>query len=764
MTEPSPNESPDRRPSASDEKSRAAKRPLWRKLLFGLVTTVGFFALLELALAVFHVEPASRQSDPYAGFSGQSPLFTEAKNASGEAVLTTAENRLTLFNPQTFLRDKPSGSYRIFCLGGSTTYGRPYNDRTSFTGFLRAFLPEMDPGRRWEVINAGGISYASYRIEVLVRELTHYQPDLFVIYTGHNEFLEDRTYASIIDTPEPVRRAIGLARWSRTFALMQRILRPSPPPPEKQTLPDEVDAILDRAIGPSVYHRDDQWREQVLVHFRSALERIVDVALGAGAKILFVVPASNLRDCAPFKSEHRDGLSNEELREFLVNLQAGKEALQNEKWDEALRRIDRALEIDPRYADAQYLRGRALLGSGDAAGAREAFIRAREEDVCPLRAFASIQQIVRDVAKEHDLPVIDFASIVDGESEHGIPGEDWFLDHVHPTIAGNERLARELAGELVKLKIAQPRPSWTPESFRRVAQHVEAQIDVREHAAALRNLAKVLSWAGKVEEADRLALKAAEKMPDDEETQRMTGFAKLRLNKFDEAKSCFVAALRMQPNDVRALCGLGDVCWRTGQHEAARDCYFRAAEIDPKHVPALFNLGNALRSLGQVEEAEEAYRQALALAPDHPDIHKNLGLTLYMQGNLDETVRQFEQALALEEHVPERHADLGFALIDVGQLERAEAEFQAALTIDPSFVSAKFGLALLAERGGNLHRAGELIREALEDAPDDVNLHYMLAQYSLQGGDRETAKSELDTVLKLDPSHADARRLRATLD
>ncbi len=764
MTGPSQNESPGTRPSASVRKGRAAKRPLWRKLLFGMITTVGFFAVLELVLAAFQVEPASRQSDPYVGFSGHSRLFTEAQNASGEAVLATAENRLTLFNPQSFLRDKASDSYRIFCLGGSTTYGRPYNDKTSFAGFLRAFLPEMDPSRRWEVVNAGGISYASYRIEVLVRELAEYRPDLFVIYTGHNEFLEDRTYASILDTPEPVRRAIGLARWSRTFALMQRILRPSPPPPEKQTLPEEVDAILDRAIGPSAYHRDDPWHEEVLVHFRSALERIVDVASEAGAKVVFVVPASNLRDCAPFKSEHGDGLTNEELREFLVNLQAGEEALQKENWQEALDRLDRALGIDPRYAAAHYLRGRALLGSGDATGAREAFVRALEEDVCPLRAFASMQQIVRDVAKEHDLPVVDFASIVEGESEQGIPGEDWFLDHVHPTIAGNERVARELAGELVEMKIVRPQPSWTPDSFRRVAQQVEEQIDVREHAAALRNLAKVLSWAGKVEEADRLALKAAEKMPDDEETQRMTGFAKLRLNEFDEAKSCFEAALRMEPNDVRALCGLGDVYWRTGQHEAARDCYFRAATIDPKHVPALFNLGNTLRSLGQVGAAEEAYRQALALAPDQPDIHKNLGLTFYMQGDIDQTVRQFEQALALEGHVPERHADLGFALIDVGQLERAEAEFQAALTIDPSFVSAKFGLALLAERGGDLDRAGELIREALRDTPDDPNLHYMLAQYSLQGGDQETAKSELDIVLKLDPSHADARRLRASLD
>ena len=43
-------------------------------------------------------------------------------------------------------------TYRIFCLGGSTTYGRPYNDTTSFAGWLRELLPVADPQRRWEVI------------------------------------------------------------------------------------------------------------------------------------------------------------------------------------------------------------------------------------------------------------------------------------------------------------------------------------------------------------------------------------------------------------------------------------------------------------------------------------------------------------------------------------------------------------------------------------------------------------------------------------
>jgi len=763
MSGPPPYAAGDVQDEAAPRGNGAARLPVRRKLLYGIITTAAFFGLLELTLLALRVEPASRQSDPFVGFSGQSRLFTERESASGQPILVTAENRLPWFNRQSFPREKPPGAYRIFCLGGSTTYGRPYDDRTSFAGFLRAFLPEMDPSRPWEVINAGGISYASYRIEVLARELAEYQPDLFVVYTGHNEFLEERTYASLRETPEPVRRLVGLASRSRTFSLMQRMLRGAPPSRDRYTLPAEVDAILDRAVGPGAYHRDDAWREQVLAHFRFALERIVDVAVDAGAEVVLVVPAGNLRDCTPFKSEHRDGLSNEELREFLANLRAGEEAFRAGKLPEALERIDRAIAIDPRHAAAHYLRGRALIESGDAQAARDAFVRARQEDVCPLRAPREIQEIVREVADQRRLPRIDFAGIVERQSEYGIPGADWFLDHVHPTIEGNERLAREVADKLVEMKVVRPQPSWTSDGFRRVAERVREQIDPRDHAIALRNLAKVLNWAGKVDEADRLALKAVEHLPDDFEAQRMTGYAMLRLNQVAEAKACFEAALRMEPNDVRALSGLGNVYDRLGQHEAARDCFARAVAVDPKQAPSHFNLGNALRNLGQLEEAEAAYRRAIALAPDQPDSHKNLGLVLFAQGDVPGTVREFETALALENHVPQRHAELGFVLIDADQAERADAEFRAALAIDPSCVSALFGRALLYERRGELSRASELIRDALRVAPNDANLRYILAQYALQRGDVETAKAELDTVLRLDPGHADAGRLRATM-
>ncbi|MFC1637298.1 hypothetical protein ACFL5Z_20960 [Planctomycetota bacterium] len=157
---------------------------LWKRIFFAAVTVAAFFALVEIVLAVLGVRPVLYDKDPYVGFSSTIPLFVEQAGPDGKKVMVTAENKLGLFNPQQFPAGKAPDTYRIFCMGGSTTFGRPYDDTTSFCGWLRVMLPKADPSRSWEVINAGGVSYASYRMAALMEELIRYKPDLFIIYSA----------------------------------------------------------------------------------------------------------------------------------------------------------------------------------------------------------------------------------------------------------------------------------------------------------------------------------------------------------------------------------------------------------------------------------------------------------------------------------------------------------------------------------------------------------------------------------------------------
>jgi hypothetical protein len=102
-----------------------------KNIAFSLIIVTGFFGAIEMTLALFGVTPDLLTEDPLLGFAENIPQFTETTRADGSVIMATANNKRGLFNYQEFPKQKGSNSYRIFCMGGSTTYGRPYADRVA---------------------------------------------------------------------------------------------------------------------------------------------------------------------------------------------------------------------------------------------------------------------------------------------------------------------------------------------------------------------------------------------------------------------------------------------------------------------------------------------------------------------------------------------------------------------------------------------------------------------------------------------------------
>ncbi|MFP6751614.1 MAG: SGNH/GDSL hydrolase family protein, partial [Pirellulaceae bacterium] len=218
-----------------------------KKFIFALLVTGCFFLVLEILLALAGISPLIDQQDPLVGFAESLPLFVE--DEENPTRLVTATNKLAYFNPQSFPATKAAGTRRIFCLGGSTTHGRPYDDRTSFAGWLREFLPLADPAQHWEVINAGGVSYASYRVAAVSEQLLDLEPDLLIIYTGHNEFLEELSYPELKNRSRLVKQATLLAARSRVFTLLFKGLKTiSGSRGQPTMLGSEVDEILNHTV------------------------------------------------------------------------------------------------------------------------------------------------------------------------------------------------------------------------------------------------------------------------------------------------------------------------------------------------------------------------------------------------------------------------------------------------------------------------------------------------------------------------------------
>lgn len=86
---------------------------------------------------------------------------------------------------------KPSGTFRIVCFGGSSTYDTPiWDNEKTYPRQLEKYLSRMDNNKhfRFEVINAGVGGYTSLEVFlnlVLKASLTH--ADLYVFYMGFND-------------------------------------------------------------------------------------------------------------------------------------------------------------------------------------------------------------------------------------------------------------------------------------------------------------------------------------------------------------------------------------------------------------------------------------------------------------------------------------------------------------------------------------------------------------------------------------------------
>ena len=526
-----------------------------KKLLFSVITVPLVLVMLELTLALFGVQPALYETDPYVGFA-QLPLFVEEERPDGTVECVTAQNKLRLFNLQTFPRQKPAGTYRIFSVGGSTTHGRPYDDATSFSGWLREYLKATSTDRRWEVINAGGVSYASYRAALLMEQLIEYEPDLFIIYSGHNEFLEERTYGDIKDTPASVLRISAWAARSRAVTLGANVIRglasSGSKPPQRNELNSEVNTEM---IGLSAYKRDDALQKKVLKHYRYNLLRMIDIAHSVGARVVLITPASNLLGASPFKSENRAGLTGNELTRWEEYSQLAEEKLTLGKPTEALAALDEAVKIDDRHATTHFRRGHALEQLGRYDEAKVALVRAMDEDVCPLRALSPTSEIVAKVAAERKIPLIDFVAMQEEHSQHGIPGNEVFLDHVHPTIEAHRLLALEILNVMASEEIANP--AMDEATLLQVKSDVMSQIDPAAHGRALMNLSKVMGWAGKLSEAYRLAVKAAEINPDSAAVQYQAGVTAQLVGKLEESIEHYDKVIEIDPTAALAHGNLG---------------------------------------------------------------------------------------------------------------------------------------------------------------------------------------------------------------
>ena len=270
-------------------------------------------------------------------------------------------------------------------------------------------------------------------------------------------------------------------------------------------LPTEVEALLDYRGGLLEYHRDEAWQRAVIAQYRFNMRRMIEMARAAGVKVVLFNPVSNLSDSPPFKSEHREDLSPEELKRWEANCDEAGQCVHGSDHNlhQAARLFKQACQIDPLHAGCFYNLAKCYEGIGRFDEARDAYLQAKELDVCPLRILQPMNEAVLEIARDTATPLVDADKLFRERSPHGIVGGQWLVDHVHPGIEGHQLLADALASVMVSGGLVQPRPQWEEVKQARYREHLDS-LDAVYFARGQEHLENLRGWAsGRADACDR---------------------------------------------------------------------------------------------------------------------------------------------------------------------------------------------------------------------------------------------------------------------
>ena len=423
-----------------------------------LILPIALLVMIELGLRIFRYGPDMSLFTP---IEAGRKTYLVMNPGVGKRYFPGTE-----FSPATsldaFEKEKPPGTFRIFCLGGSTTVGYPYWFNAAFSTFLRYRLHALFPDRSIEVINLGLTATNSFTVLDIARDLSEAGPDLIIAYDGHNEFYGALGVASR-ESPAGARwltdLSLKLLRF-RTYRLLRdmylkigSVFSPEPSGDDRGTMMERLARGENIPMGSRLYN-------EALATFRENLRATADLCSARGIPLILGTQVSNVRRQRPFISKPRTGMTGEETREFDAAFGAGDSAFARGNVRGAVRFLQRACALDSLRGDVQFTLARCLDSAGEKDAARTAYARARDLDQLRFRASSDFNGAIRAMRDDGRAAVVDMEALFAGASPDSIVGNELIFEHLHPTARGYFLMAKAYARAIGDLGLLASPESW----------------------------------------------------------------------------------------------------------------------------------------------------------------------------------------------------------------------------------------------------------------------------------------------------------------
>jgi len=170
-----------------------------KQFVLGIILLLIFLAVIEVIVNIWWTEGTTCDFEISELYKNHSEEFKKEMcqqtlelrydgnrifGSTGDLIYINSEG----FRSPEFSQQKPANTFRIFVIGGSTTFGYAVYDDETPSAHLQKKFDNSNLDFHVEVINAGIPSaYSTTEIILIKERLLNYDADLFIIYDGIND-------------------------------------------------------------------------------------------------------------------------------------------------------------------------------------------------------------------------------------------------------------------------------------------------------------------------------------------------------------------------------------------------------------------------------------------------------------------------------------------------------------------------------------------------------------------------------------------------
>ncbi len=571
---------------------------------------------------------------------------------------------------------KSKTTKRIFCLGESTMAGFPYEYSATAPSFLHDRLTTLLPGYNIEVINVGLSAVGSFVVKDFIDELMSYEPDLFIVYVGHNEFYGAYGVASSVAIkggPWLTRLTISLLKF-KTFLM----LRDAYASLQKKLTPEaskQNSSLMGEMVGKQYIPYNGEVYHEAREIYRENLAAIINEAQSHSIPIMFSTLVSNIRGQAPFQGIFAEGTSEAQRDRWQELIVAGDSSTAHNNLTEAIQSYTIATRIDTLNATAFYKLGLALYTTGRYDDAKIALIRAKDLDGLRFRATEEFQYELIDLCRSQGVPLARVDSAFEMNSPQHMIGTELILEHLHPNINGYFLMAKVFCQAIAQCNLLVQPTEWNWNLDKRDAEYMEMSTVTNFDREVGRIKVELLT----------------KRWPFN------TGQTPVEFTPTNATESIVFRYLQGKIVWSDARYSLADYQASNKNYEMARkECLAIAKVLHYSYQP-LLRVADYYRTEGRNEEAKAAYLRCID-AEDNPYAHFKLAIILLEEERAAEAAREIEISFALENSglykLPPSAAASGRYLLGVsyaklGRIPEAKRSLERALAINPNDNDAK---------------------------------------------------------------------------